>query len=184
VTTATGEYRVRGIELGFGGNITEKLSLFGGATPDGQRSAEKQATPTTLAKSSRIRTRSSSTYWPVTTSTTSGALAVKATWRGSVQGGTFAATNGNELPSHWRFDLMADYTSRMMPRSTSASITCWTKPTMTRLYRSGTPFVYVAPGRSASISVSNEVLSSHHWLAAQARAASRSPRKDTPCCSA
>ena len=78
----------------------------------------------------------------------------QATWRGSVQGGTFAATNGNELPSYWRFDLMADYHITDDASVNFRIDNVLDETYYDALYRSGTPFVYVAPGRSASISVS------------------------------
>jgi catecholate siderophore receptor len=78
----------------------------------------------------------------------------QATWRGSVQGGTFAATNGNTLQGYWRFDVMADY---HITDDTSVNFrvdNLLDETYYDALYRSGTPFVYLAPGRSASISVS------------------------------
>lgn len=153
VTTDTGEYRVRGIELGFGGKITEKFSVFGGLTwMDSKvlRSSNADNIGKEFANIAHEQFNLLARYdhnekW---------SFGGQATWRGSVQGGTFAATNGNKLPGYWRFDLIADY---HINDDTSVNFrvdNVLDETYYDALYRSGTPFVYVAPGRSASISVS------------------------------
>ncbi|WP_254655314.1 TonB-dependent receptor [Roseobacter sp. GAI101] len=153
VTTDTGEYRVRGIELGFGGNVTDKLSVFGGATWMDSEILKSSVASNVGAEFANIAHEQFNLLarydyndkW---------SFGGQATWRGKVRGGTFAATNSNELPSYWRFDLMADY---HITDDASVSLridNVLDETYYDALYRSGTPFVYVAPGRSASISVS------------------------------
>ncbi|MGY9038054.1 MAG: TonB-dependent receptor [Rhodobacterales bacterium] len=153
VTTATGEYRVRGIELGFGGNITEKLSLFGGATLMDSE-VLKSSNPDNVGEEFANIAHEQFNVLARYDVNDQWSFGGQATWRGSVQGGTFAATNGNELPSHWRFDLMADYHITDDASVNFRIDNVLDETYYDALYRSGTPFVYVAPGRSASISVS------------------------------
>lgn len=153
VTTDTGKYRVRGIELGFGGNLTEKLSVFGGATWMESEVLQSSTASNVGAEFANIAHEQFNLLarydynekWD---------FGGQATWRGSVKGGTFAATGDNQLPSYWRFDLMADY---HINDDTSVNFridNVLDETYYDALYRSGTPFVYVAPGRSATISVS------------------------------
>ncbi|MFK7945589.1 MAG: TonB-dependent receptor, partial [Paracoccaceae bacterium] len=150
VTTATGKYKVRGIELGLGGNVTEKLGLFGGLTvmdSEVLASADPDNIGAEFANIAHEQFNLLARYeyndkW---------SFGGQATWRGTVNGGTFAATNDNKLPAYWRFDMLAEYRV-----SDTASVSFRIDNLLDdtyydAMYRSGTPFVYVAPGRSASI---------------------------------
>jgi len=153
VTTDTGKYRVRGVELGFGGKVTEKISVFGGVTwmdSEVLNSSNADNIGQEFANIAHEQFNLLARYdhnekW---------SFGGQATWRGSVQGGTFAATNGNTLPSYWRFDLMADYHVNDDTTVNFRIDNVLDETYYDALYRSGTPFVYTAPGRSASISVS------------------------------
>ena len=77
----------------------------------------------------------------------------QATWRGKIKGGTFAATNGNTLPSYWRFDAMVDYEIRDNATVSFRIDNLTDALYYDAFYRSGSPYVYVAPGRAASVNL-------------------------------
>lgn len=67
-----------------------------------------------------------------------------------IRGGSqLASTNGLELEEHLRFDAMAEYdlTKNIDVRLNVLNLTNETY--YDAFYRSGTPFVYIAPGRAA-----------------------------------
>ncbi len=160
----TGEYRVRGLELGVAGNLTEKLSLFGGATLLDSEITESylDSGPTSIIGNDFANIAHKQfnllAKYEVNDRWTLGG---QATWRGEIKGGTFAAdqtnasgvTNENRLPGYWRFDLMADYevadNAVLSMRVNNVTDELY----YDAFYRSASPYVYVAPGRSASVSL-------------------------------
>lgn len=152
VTTDTGKYRVRGVELGISGNLTDRLSLSGGATVMQSEILESGNAANIGAAFANI---AHDQFNLLAKYQVSDRLSIggQATWRGEILGGTFAATNGNVLPSYWRLDAIAEY------ELTETAVLSMRVDNLTdatyydAFYRSGTPFVYIAPGRSASISV-------------------------------
>jgi catecholate siderophore receptor len=63
------------------------------------------------------------------------------------------AANGNKLAPSWRFDAMAEYELSEKTVLSARIDNVFDETIYDAAYRSGSPFVYVAPGRSASISV-------------------------------
>src|SRR6266702_1253382 len=107
--SAGAAYRIRGIDLGVGGKLTDKWSEFGG----------------------------------------------QAVYRSKMYGGTFLAANqGTSIPDYWRFDVFAEakidqnWTAKLFVNNIT------NKLYYDALYQSATPFVFVAPGRSASLVLS------------------------------
>ncbi|MCE5973541.1 TonB-dependent siderophore receptor [Sinirhodobacter sp. WL0062] len=151
VTADSGKYRIRGVELGVAGKVAERLSLYGGAVlmnSEILESADSSAIGTRLANTAHQSFNLLAKYALDNRWTIGG----QATWRGPMTLGTFAE-NGNKLPGYWRFDAMAEY-ELTQTTVLSARIDNLTDETYyDAAYRSGTPFVYVAPGRSASISL-------------------------------
>ena len=76
----------------------------------------------------------------------------QATWKSDIYGGTLAA-NQNVLPARWRFDAFAEYriTPAIILKAQVLNIT--NEVIYDAFYRSGAPFVYLAPGRSALLSL-------------------------------
>lgn len=151
VTAATGEYRLRGIELGLAGNLTERLSLYGGAVwmqSEVLASASSANIGKEIANISHEQFNLLGKYQLNDRLTLGG----QATWTGSKNLGSMAA-NGNKLPSSWRFDAMADYalTAKMVVSARIDNV--FDETYYDAAYRSGSPFVYVAPGRSAQVSL-------------------------------
>lgn len=82
-------------------------------------------------------------------------LGGQATYRSKIYGGTLLAANqGTELPSYWRFDMFAE---KKITKNLTAKVfvnNIFNKLYYDALYQSAAPFVFVAPGRSASFQLS------------------------------
>mgnify|MGYP006781131739 CR=1 FL=1 len=83
------------------------------------------------------------------------AIGGTASYASEINGGTVVATS-TEIPDWWRGDLFAEYrfTAGLSARLNVLNITDETY--FDTLYRSATPFVYVAPGRSAQLTFEYE----------------------------
>jgi catecholate siderophore receptor len=82
-------------------------------------------------------------------------LGGQAVYRSKMYGGTFLAANqGTSIPNYWRFDVFAEakidqnWTAKLFVNNIT------NKLYYDALYQSATPFVFVAPGRSASLVMS------------------------------
>jgi catecholate siderophore receptor len=77
----------------------------------------------------------------------------QATYVSKMYGGTLAANVGTELPAHWRFDtfMEAKLTDNITAKLSVNNI--FNTVYYDGFYRSATPFVLIAPGRSAQLSV-------------------------------
>jgi catecholate siderophore receptor len=160
--TAGAAYKIQGIDLGVGGKITDKWSVFGGlvlmkseVTKSLVTSPQPLIYPTNVGlKLANVAHQSFSmlSKYQLTDVWEVGAQAV---YRSKMYGGTFLAANqGTELPSYWRFDVFAEakvnknWTAKLFV----ANLT--NKLYYDALYQSATPFVFVAPGRSVSMVLS------------------------------
>ncbi|MBX9651537.1 MAG: TonB-dependent receptor, partial [Xanthobacteraceae bacterium] len=160
--SAGAAYRIRGIDLGIGGNITDKWSVMGGlvlmqseVTKSLAPSAQPLIYPTNVGlKLANVAHQSFSllSKYQLTDVWEIGGTAV---YRSKMYGGTLLAANqGTSIPSYWRFDAFAEakidknWTAKLY----IANLT--NKLYYDALYQSATPFVYVAPGRSASMILS------------------------------
>ena len=151
--TSTGAYRVRGIELGAQGKVTERWSVYGGlvvmetevtgsSTPRfiGRRIANVPETQFTLLSK-----------YQLTDKLTVGGQAIYAS---DVLAGLFAAGDqGYYLPSHWRFDALAEYklTENISMQLNVLNLT--DEVYYDAVYRSASPFVFIAPGRAGYLTV-------------------------------
>jgi len=160
--SAGAAYRIRGIDLGVGGKITDKWSVFGGlvlmqseVTKSLVPSPQPLLFPTNVGlKLANVAHQSFSllSKYQLTDVWEIGAQAV---YRSEMYGGTFLAANqGTSIPSFWRFDTFVEakidknWTAKLFV----ANIT--NKLYYDALYQSATPFVFVAPGRSVSMVIS------------------------------
>ena len=152
VYVTVGKLRSQGFELAANGNITSRLAVFGGysyidakviasLTPSfiGQRFANIPAHTASLL----------ATYAVNSHLTVGG----QASYRAKIYGGSTAASTGAFLPAYWRFDAVARYriTDGLEARVNVLNLT--DKRYFDAIYRSGSPFSYVAPGRSATFSL-------------------------------
>lgn len=166
----TASYEIRGVEIGFAGNITDRWSVFGGAVL-----MQSEVTASALASSlgrplANIAHRSANllTKYKVTDDFTVGA---QVTWTGEILGGTLVAvsygagtvnvggvsvatpTGYNKLPGGTRFDVMAEYAFNKMFTAKVQVLNVFNETLYDAFYRSGTPYVYVAPGRVGLVSL-------------------------------
>ena len=160
--SAGAAYRIRGIDLGIGGKITDKWSVFGGlvlmqseVTQSLIPSAQPLIYPTNVGlKLANIAHQSFSllTKYQLTDVWEIGGQAV---YRSEMYGGTFLAANqGTSIPAFWRFDAFVEakvdknWTAKLFVNNIT------NKLYYDALYQSATPFVFVAPGRSVSMVLS------------------------------
>ncbi len=160
--SAGAAYRIRGIDLGAGGKITDRWSLFGGLVLM-QSEVTKSLVPpgnTTMFTTNvglplaNVAHQSFSllTKYQLTDVWELGGQAV---YRSKIYGGTFLAANqGTQLPSYWRFDAFAE--AKINPNWTAKLFVnnIFNKLYYDALYQSATPFVLEAPGRTVSIVMS------------------------------
>lgn len=146
-----GNQRVDGFEVGAQGNLTPRLSFFGGYT-----FLDAKVRPTTNPVTAggvfpNIPKHSAALLgtWKIVDRLTIGGQASYNSKRfgGSTIGGTA------NLPAYWRFDATARamVADRVEVQLNVLNLT--NKTYYDAIYRSGTPFAYVAPGRSALLSV-------------------------------
>lgn len=149
--TQTGGARVKGAEITLSGNATPKLTLSGGATYLDTEVTESADADTIGLELANVASKSAfiQAKYAVTPRFSMGATL---THTGEIKGGTFAATTGNTLEASNRLDLMADFKVNKN-LSLQANLNNATDETIYEaFYRSGSPFVYVAPGRTGSVS--------------------------------
>jgi catecholate siderophore receptor len=146
-----GKLRSQGFELGVSGNLTSRLALFGGYTfLDAKIVASED--PTKIGSRFANVPKHSFALLGNYAVTERLMLGAQATYRSRVYGGTLDA-NGNYLPAYWKFDLVGRYklSNRVELRANVTNLT--DKRYYDAIYRSGTPFSFVAPGRQATVSV-------------------------------
>jgi catecholate siderophore receptor len=160
--TAGASYYVRGIDLGVGGKITDKWSVFGGLVlmqSAVTKSLAPPADPSLYTTNvglplANIAHQSFSmlTKYQLTDVWELGGQAV---YRSKIYGGTLLAANqGTSIPSYWRFDAFAEakidkhWTVKLFVNN------IFNKLYYDALYQSAAPFVLEAPGRAAYLVLS------------------------------
>ena len=163
-------YRVRGISFGAAGNITDRWSVFGGAVFMNSETTESAVAANLGQPLANIAHQSFNllSKYKVTDDLTIGG---QATYKSGIYGGTLSAvsyapgtvnvggvntaTPGgyNKLPPGWRFDLLADYKINENFTASLRVINIFNAVLYDAFYRSATPYVYVAPGRAAYLTL-------------------------------
>ncbi|MBR0800276.1 TonB-dependent receptor [Bradyrhizobium jicamae] len=160
--TAGAAYYVRGIDLGVGGKITDKWSVFGGlvlmqseVTKSLAPSPQPLLYPTNVGLQLANVAHQSFSMLTKYQLTDVWELGGQAVYRSKIYGGTLLAANqGTSLPSYWRFDAFAEakidkhWTVKLFVNN------IFDKRYYDALYQSATPFVLEAPGRAAYLVVS------------------------------
>ncbi len=160
--SAGAAYRIQGIDLGAGGKITDKLSVFAGLVLMKSEVSKSLIPPANTAlftsnvglplanvahQSFNVLAKYQFTdVWE---------LGGQATYRSKIEGGTYLAANqGTSIPDYWRFDafLEAKVSPNWRVKVFANNLT--NKLYYDGLYQSATPFVLVAPGRSVSAVIS------------------------------
>jgi catecholate siderophore receptor len=153
-------YRIRGLDLSIGGKLTDQWSLFGGLVLM-QSEVLKSNSPssnTALYASNVGRPLANIAHQSFNLLTKykinrTFEIGGQATYVSKIYGGTLAATVGTELPAHWRFDAFAEAKISANWTAKLSVNNIFNATYYDGFYRSATPFVLVAPGRSAQLSV-------------------------------
>jgi len=160
--TAGAAYRVRGIDLGVGGKITDKWSVFGGLVLMQSEVTKSLAPPanSTLYASNvgrplaNIAHQSFSLLSKYQLNDT-WELGGQAVYRSKIYGGTLLAANqGTSIPSYWRFDAFAEAKINKNWQLKLFVNNIFDKRYYDALYQSAAPFVLEAPGRAAYLVLS------------------------------
>ncbi len=160
--SAGAAYRIRGIDLGAGGKVTDKWSLFGGLVlmqSEVTKSLVAPADPLLYATNiglplANVAHQSFSllTKYQLTDVWELGGQAV---YRSKIYGGTLLAANqGTSLPNYWRFDTFVEANIDKNWKVKLFVNNIFNKLYYDSLYQSSAPFVLEAPGRTASLVIS------------------------------
>ena len=160
--SAGAAYTIRGIDLGAGGKITDRWSVFGGLVL-----MQSEVTKSLIPPANGILYTSNVGLPLANVAHQSFSLLTKyqltdvwelggqAVYRSKIYGGTFLAANqGTQLPNYWRFDAFVEakidknWTAKLFVNN------IFNKLYYDALYQSAAPFVLEAPGRSASVVIS------------------------------
>lgn len=146
-----GEYKVEGVEFSVGGKVFDRLSLFGGAVFMSSEITKSVTAANIGRKLANVAHESFSLLakYDVTDKLSVGA---QATYTSKQFGGTLAANN-NVLPDGWRFDALAEYKFTPSISAKIQVLNLTNEVLYDAFYRSGAPYVYLAPGRSAQFSL-------------------------------
>jgi catecholate siderophore receptor len=149
----TGAYRVRGIELGVQGNVTERWMIYGGLVV-----METEVTESALANNVGRRVANIPeqqfnflTLYRLTDRLTIGGQAI---YSSEVYAGHLAAAdNGHHTVPFWRFDALAEYkfTDNFSAMVNVVNLT--DELYYDALYQSNTANAFVAPGRAAYLTL-------------------------------
>lgn len=147
-----GSARSAGFEIGVAGNITDEWSVTGGYTYLDAKVTDNPLNPSVKNKNLANIAKHSlllQTKYQVTEAFSIGG---SANYRSEVYGGTFEALS-TKVPSYWRFDLMSEYKINQNASLRLNILNLTDETYYDTLYRSASPFTYVAPGRSAMMSL-------------------------------
>jgi catecholate siderophore receptor len=160
--SAGAAYRIRGIDLGVGGKITDKWSVFGGLVLMQSEVTKSNIPPAnTILYTSNVGlplanvAHQSFSMLSKYQFNDTWELGGQAVYRSKVYGGTFLAANqGTSIPSYWRFDTFVEakidknWTAKLFVNN------IFDKRYYDALYQSAAPFVLEAPGRAAYLVIS------------------------------
>lgn len=160
--TAGAAYRIRGIDLGVGGKITDKWSVFGGlvlmqseVTKSLAPSANKALYPTNVGRPLANIAHQSFSLLSKYQINDIWELGGQAVYRSQIYGGTLLAANqGTSIPGYWRFDMFAEAKINKNWQVKLFVNNIFDKRYYDALYQSAAPFVLEAPGRAAYLVIS------------------------------
>jgi catecholate siderophore receptor len=145
-------YRVRGIDLGAAGKITDRWSVFGGLVLMDSR-VEKSIDPTQIGVQLANIAHQSFNLLTKYRIGDPWEIGAQATYASKIYGGTLGATNGNVLPPHWRFDGFVEYKVDKNFTAKLSANNIFNTVYYDAFYRSNSPFVFIAPGRSVLLTL-------------------------------
>jgi catecholate siderophore receptor len=153
---ASAAYTVQGIDLEAAGKITDKWSVFGGIVIMDTKVTKSFVASNVGLGLANIANQSFNllTKYQVTDKLEIGG---QATYRSKIYGGTLLVANqGTMLPDYWRFDAFVEYAVDKNITAKLAVNNIFDKLYYDAFYQSASPFVLVAPGRSASLVISGK----------------------------
>jgi catecholate siderophore receptor len=144
-----GKQRSQGIELGANGNLTERLSVFGGYT---YLDSEIVDSDDAASIGRRFANVPEHTFSMLSTYQFSDrfSLGGQAFYRSRIYGGDPDA-NDNSVPGYWKFDAVARFQVTENVELRANVLNIFDERYYDAIYRSGSPFSYIAPGRSATL---------------------------------
>ncbi len=151
VFDTVGELRSQGFELSIAGNITPRLSLFGGYTYLDAEITESNDAAAVGARFANVPRHTASllaTYELFDGFSVGGQIY----YRSRIYGGTLAARTAS-VPGYVRFDAVARYRISDQAELRLNVLNIGDERYYDAIYRSGSPFAYIAPGRSAHVSL-------------------------------
>ncbi len=160
--TAGAAYYVRGIDLGVGGKITDKWSIFGGlvlmqseVTKSLAPSPNQVLYPTNVGRPLANVAHQSFSLLTKYQLTDVWEIGGQAVYRSKIYGGTLLAANqGTSIPSYWRFDTFVEAKIDKNWKVKLFVNNIFDKRYYDALYQSAAPFVLEAPGRAAYLVLS------------------------------
>lgn len=147
-----GELRARGAEIGVSGNVTPRWAMFGGFT---YLDAEIVDSLDTNAVGSRFPNVPEYSFSLLSTYQLTDWLMIggQAYYQSKLYGGTYDTTSAS-VPGYWRFDAVSRVRVAQNVEARLNVLNLTDKRYYDAIYRSSAPFSYVAPGRSATLSLS------------------------------
>lgn len=145
----TQKQEVSGFEIGVAGNITEKLSVFGGFTVF-ETEVTESSDPAEVGEMFPNVSEDSFTLTGRYQLTDRIHIGSTASYASEKFGGTTTA-GSTFVPYYWRFDVFGGVRLTDRIELSFNVLNATDELYYDALYRSGTPFSYVAPGRSASL---------------------------------
>ena len=144
-----GKLRSQGLEVTANGTLFDRLNLFGGYTYT-DATIIASAIPAAVGKRFANIPAHSANLLATVTVARNFEVGGQATWRSTVYGGNTAAGTAH-IPAYARFDMVARWkpVAWLETRLNVNNVT--DKVYYDAIYRSATPFAYVAPGRSATL---------------------------------
>lgn len=151
VTTSELKYRMRGIELGIAGQITDRLAVFGGATLMDSE-VLNSVNPDNIGASISNVAHNQFSLLATYDVTENWMVGARTTYTGGRDLGSGIA-NGNTLPDAFVVDFMTEFDLSDTTTLKAGVTNAFDETVYDAAYRSGTPFTYVAPGREISLSL-------------------------------
>ena len=151
--TSSGAFRVRGVEFGAQGKVTERWSVYGGLVVM-ETEVTKSSTPAFVGR--ELANIPKTQFNLLSKYQLSDKLSVggQAIYSSEVFGGLFALANeGNHIAAHWRFDLLSEYKFSDNFSAQLNVINVTNELYYDSLYRNATPFAFVAPGRAGYLTL-------------------------------
>lgn len=148
----SGKQRARGFEFGVSGNLTERIAVFGGYTYLDAELTESASDPDAVGQQlANVPQHTASLLVNYAFSDRLG-VGVQTTYRDKIFGGSLTP-NAGFVDEYVRFDAVARYAfnDNLQFRVNVQNVTDETY--FDAIYRSGSPFAYIAPGRSAYATV-------------------------------